>query len=213
VFASGGLEVKGSVYTLVYAAVLGTVCAAVLTFAATFTAPYQEANRKAEEALNILLALNVPGAAEATAEEVLTLRDDNVQEKEVERGEMKIMTYVYSPGGAGAAPESVAIRFAGAGLWGPIKGFLAMDPGMTRILAITFYEQEETPGLGGEITKDWFLARFKGLSLRDTDGKVGIIIGAGEASPNRVDGISGATMTCDKVEEMLNEAITSIVKE
>jgi len=30
---------------------------------------------------------------------------------------------------------------------------------------------------------------------------------------NKVDGISGATMTCDKVQEMLNEAIKSIVEE
>lgn len=200
---------KGSLYTLVYAAVLGTVCAAVLTFAATFTKPYRDANREAEEALNILLALNVPGAAEATAEGILTLRDDNVKEEEVERGEMKIMTYVYSPGGKA---ESVAIRFAGAGLWAPIKGFLAMDPDMTRIKGITFYEQAETPGIGGKIVEDWFLARFKGLYLRDDDGKVGIVIGAGEDAPNRIDGITGATMTCDKVEDMLNEAIRALLR-
>ena len=40
---------KGNIYTIIYAAVLGTACAMVLTFAASFTAPYQEANRKAEE--------------------------------------------------------------------------------------------------------------------------------------------------------------------
>jgi len=201
--------VKGSVYTLVYAAALGTVCAAVLTFAATFTKPYQEANREAEEAKNILLALNVPGADSATREEVLTLRNEKVQE--IERGD--IMTYVYSPGGANARPEAVAIRFAGPGLWGPVKGFLAMNPDLTKILAITFYEQEETPGLGGEIVKDWFRQRFIDLAIRGADGKPGIIIGAGDDAPNRVDGISGATMTCDKVQQMLNEAIKSIVKE
>ncbi|MBC8217730.1 MAG: FMN-binding protein [Planctomycetes bacterium] len=200
---------KGSVYTLIYAAVLGTVCATVLTFAAKFTEDYQEANRKAEEALNILLALNVPGAESATPKEVLALRDEKVQEVEKDG----IMTYVYSPGGANAQPEAVAIRFAGLGLWGPIKGFLAMDPDLTKILGITFYEQKETAGLGGEIVKDWFRARFKGLSLRGADGKPGIIIGAGEEAPNRVDGITGATMTCDKVQEMLNEAIKGIVKE
>ncbi|MHC4425205.1 MAG: FMN-binding protein [Planctomycetota bacterium] len=200
---------KGSAYTLVYAAALGTVCATVLTFAARFTAPYQKENREAEEALNILLALNVPGAKEATSKEVLALRDEKVQK--IPRGD--ITTYTYSPGGANAKPEAVAIRFAGPGLWGPVKGFLAMDPEMTRIKGISFYEQEETPGLGGEIVKDWFLARFTDLSIRDADGKPGIIIGAGEDAPNRVDGISGATMTCDKVQVMLNEAIKSIVEE
>jgi len=196
---------KGSLYTLIYAAVLGTACAAVLTFAATFTKPYQEANREAEEAKNILIALSVPVPEKTPAKDLVALREEKV--KEGKRGD--VTTYAYPAN----QPESVAIRFAGPGLWGPVKGFLAMDPGFTRIRGITFYEQEETPGLGGEIAKDWFLDRFKGLSLRGADGTVGIEIGAGEAAPNRIDGISGATMTCDKVEEMLNEAIKSIVKE
>jgi len=201
--------VKGSVYTLVYAVVLGTVCAGVLTFAATFTKPYRDANREAEEAKNILLALNVPIPEKTPAKELVDLRNEKVQE--IERGD--IMTYVYSPGGATAQPKAVAIRFAGPGLWAPIKGFLALDPDLTKILRITFYEQAETPSVGGEIVKDWFRQRFIDLAIRGADGKPGIIIGAGEDAPNRVDGISGATMTCDKVQEMLNEAIKSIVKE
>ena len=67
--------------------------------------------------------------------------------------------------------------------------------------------------MGGEIVQDWFLARFTDLSIRDANGKPGIIIGSGDDAPNRVDGISGATMTCDKVQAMLNEAIKSIVEE
>lgn len=197
---------KGSVYTLVYAAVLGTACAAVLTVAATLTKPYQEANRKAEEAKNILVALSVPIPEKTPAKDLVALREEKVKEGKV--GE--VTTYEYSVDGK---RESVAIRFVGPGLWGPIKGFLAMDPGLTRIKGITFYEQEETPGLGGEIVKDWFRDKFKDLHLRGPDGTVGIEIGAGEDAPNRIDGISGATMTCDKVEEMLNEAIKSIVKE
>jgi Na+-transporting NADH:ubiquinone oxidoreductase subunit C len=106
------------------------------------------------------------------------------------------------------------MRFAGPGLWGPIKGFMAMDPKITKIQGITFYEQEETPGLGGEIVNASFRDKFVGLLIRGQDGKPGIIIkNGGEAAANKVDGISGATMTCDKVQEMLNEAIKSIVEE
>ena len=200
---------KGSAYTLIYATLLGTACALVLTFAASFTAPYQQANRAAEEAKNILLALSVPIPEKTSAKDLLALRDEKVQESK--RGE--ITTYVYSPGGANAKPEAIAIRLSGPGLWAPIKGFLALDPELTKIRGITFYEQEETPGLGGEIVKDWFRRGFIDLGIRDSDGKVGIIIGSGQDGPNCVDGISGATMTCDKVQEMLNEAIRSIVKE
>lgn len=198
---------KGNVYTLFYAAVLGTVCAMVLTFAASFTAPYKKANAEAEEVKNILLALNISTPESASSEELLKIYKENVQEQK--RGSIAI--YAYSPPDKAG---SIAMRFTGPGLWGPIKGFLALDPKITKIQGITFYEQEETPGLGGEISTPSFRNKFAGLSIRDAAGNPGIIIkNGGEAAPNKVDGISGATMTCDKVQQMLNEAIESITEE
>jgi len=199
---------KGSAYTIVYAAVLGTTCALVLTFAASFTAPYKQANAEAEEVKNILLVLNVSIPDKASSAEMVKIYKENVREQK--RG--GITTYIYTPSANNEG--SIAMRFAGPGLWGPIKGFLAMDPEITKIQGITFYEQEETPGLGGEIVKPSFRDKFVGLLIRDEAGKPGIIIkNGGEAAANKVDGISGATMTCDKVQEMLNEAIRSIVEE
>jgi Na+-transporting NADH:ubiquinone oxidoreductase subunit C len=199
---------KGNVYTLVYAAVLGTACAMVLTFAASFTAPYKKANAEAEEVKNILLALNISIPDKASSEQLVEIFNKNV--KEQQRGDIK--TYVYTP--SNKNDGAIAIDFVGPGLWGPIKGFLALDPKMTKIRGITFYEQEETPGLGGEIVKSSFRDKFVGLMIRDEAGNPGIIIkNGGEAAANKVDGISGATMTCDKVQEMLNEAIRSIVEE
>ena len=196
---------KGSAYTLGYAAVLGSVCALLLTAAASFTKPYQEANREAEEALNILLALKVPLPDRITSKQVVEIRNQNIQGEE---------RYVYSPPDANGVVLAVAIRFAGPGLWGPIKGFLALEPDRSTIRGITFYEQEETPGLGGEIVSKAFRAQFEGKSIIGADGTPGIIISiGGEDAPNKVDGISGATMTCDKVQAMLNEAIKSIVEE
>jgi Na+-transporting NADH:ubiquinone oxidoreductase subunit C len=199
---------KGNVYTLFYAAVLGTVCAMVLTFAASFTAPYKKANAEAEEVKNILLALNVSIPDKASSEQLVEIYKKNV--KEQQRGDITI--YVYAP--TTNNDSAIAMRFAGPGLWGPIKGFLALDPKITKIQGITFYEQEETPGLGGEIVNSSFRDKFVGLTIRDENGKPGIIIkNGGEAAANKIDGISGATMTCDKVQEMLNEAIKSIVEE
>ncbi len=199
---------KGSVYTLFYAAALGTTCALVLTFAASFTARYKKANAEAEEVKNILLALNVSVPEKASSEELVEIYEKNVQEQE--RGD--ITTYVYTP--SGNKDGAIAMRFAGPGLWGPIKGFLALDPKITKIRGITFYEQEETPGLGGDIVKSSFRDKFVGLLIRDDAGNPGIIIkNSSETAVNKVDGISGATMTCDKVQEMLNEAIKSIVEE
>jgi Na+-transporting NADH:ubiquinone oxidoreductase subunit C len=199
---------KGNAYTLFYAAVLGIVCALVLTFAASFTAPYKKANAEAEEVKNILLALNVPIPEKVSSSELLKIYKENVREEK--RGDITI--YAYTP--ANIEDAAVAMRFAGPGLWGPIKGFLALDPKITKIRGITFYEQEETPGLGGEIATPSFRDKFVGLSIRDKAGEPGIIIkNGGEPAQNKVDGISGATMTCDKVQQMLNQAIKSITEE
>ncbi|MHC4626395.1 MAG: FMN-binding protein [Planctomycetota bacterium] len=203
---------KGSAYTLIYAAALGTVCATVLTFAARFTASYQEDNRKAEEDRNILQALNIPrqdGTSwdRAPSAEVVKARKENVKEKHGE----DLTTYVYEVNGK---TEAAAMRFAGPGLWGPVRGFLALEADMKTIRGMTIYEQEETPGLGGEIVASWFREQFVGKSIVDSDGAPGIIISmGGEPAANKVDGISGATMTCDKVQAMLNEAIKRIVEE
>ena len=84
---------------------------------------------------------------------------------------------------------------------------------MKTIRGITFYEQIETPTLGGEIAAKWFRDQFAGKSIVDKDGNPGVIISSlGETAPNKVDGISGATMTCDKVQMMLNELIEKISK-
>ncbi len=202
---------KGSLYTLGYAAVLGSVCALLLTAAASFTEPYKTANKEAEEILNILTALRVPIVPGVSSERLVEIFNANVRKES--QGKQTI--YVYSPQQVKGKQEAIAVRFSGPGLWGPIKGFLALESDRKTIRGITFYEQEETPGLGGEIVSDWFRNQFAGKSIVDQAGKPGIIIGTsgGKAGQNQVDAITGATMTCDKVEAMLNAVIEKIVKE
>ena len=202
---------KGSLYALVYAAVLGAVCALLLTAAADRTALYRQANAEAEEILNILMVLKVPLEPDTSAKQLGEVFKNNVREEQYGG----ITTYVYSSPEAQGQIQAIALQFSGPGLWGPIKGFLALEQDMKTIRGITFYEQEETPGLGGEIVTEGFRKRFVGKTIHDKDNKVGIVIcKPGSAKEqNEIDGITGATMTCDKVQAMLNEAIKSIVEE
>ena len=201
---------KGSFYTLCYAAVLGIVCALLLTFAASFTKPYRVANAEAEEMSNILAALKVPLAPDASPEQLIEVFNINVHMES--QNEQDI--YIYSPPQAEGTVEAVAVKFAGPGLWGKIKGFLALEADRKTIRGITFYEQEETPGLGGEIVSSKFRDQFAGTVIVDSSGKGGIVIQAdGGKLSNGVDAITGATMTCDKIQDMLNNVIKSIVAE
>ena len=86
---------------------------------------------------------------------------------------------------------------------------------MTEIVGVTFYEQEETPGLGGEIIKPRFREPFIGKKIKDAAGKPGIEIVApgSKLNDNQVHGISGATITSDKVQNMINAVIKKVVKQ
>jgi len=198
---------KGSLYTIVYAVVLGTVCAVFLTGAGQFTKKYRDANERADQVRNILRVLDVPFDAEAPARELLELFNRNV--REIELDGLRVFQYVDS-----GKVKGSAVAFEGQGLWGPVHGLLALEPDMKTIRGVSFYKQEETPGLGGEIASDWFQDQFKGKSIVDAAGKAGIRIRSGKhLGSNEVEAITGATMTSDKVEIMLNEVIRRIVEE
>ena len=195
---------KGSLYTLTYAAALGLVCALALTAVDRFTESRKVANAKAEEVRNILSVLDVPADDGASPDELLGVFDANVAEEEL--GGRAFYSYDHPEKGL-----LRAVRFEGPGLWGPVEGFLCFEEDMRTISAVSFYKHEETPGLGGEISTTAFTGQFEGLASAGADGSPGIrVVGDGADGPNEVDAISGATMTSDKVEDMLNRVIEDV---
>jgi Na+-transporting NADH:ubiquinone oxidoreductase subunit C len=196
---------RGSLYTLVYAAVLGLVCALMLAAVDSFTAERKSANARAEEVRNILSVLSVDVPSTASAEDLLATF--NAEVTVTERGGLTFYSYDHPQKG-----HLIAVRFSGPGLWGPVEGFICFEADMRTISAVSFYKHEETPGLGGEISSPAFTRQFQGLSAVGPDGKPGIaVVGHGAKAPNEVDAISGATMTSDKVQQMLNRVIAEVV--
>lgn len=105
---------------------------------------------------------------------------------------------------------TVILPVNGTGLWSTMYGFLALaDDGIT-IRGLTFYEQAETPGLGDEVGKPAWQARFQGKQAFDDEGKVRISVIKGNvnsAAPDarfQVDGIAGATLTSNGVTRLLH---------
>ncbi|OQY03788.1 MAG: hypothetical protein B6I25_07700 [Planctomycetales bacterium 4572_13] len=204
-------KIRQSIYTICFAIILGLVCATLLTVAAEFTRPRQEENKKAEEIRNILSALKVPFDMETGPAGLIEIFERNVTEQVAGQGE-PLTIYAYKPEGSDEV-KAVAVRFAGPGLWAPIKGFLALEPDYKTIRGLSFYEQEETPGLGGEIVTQSFRDQFTGKQIADEQGQWGIDIVAGGTDAtgvHEIAGITGATITCDKVEEMINVIIEAL---
>lgn len=202
---------KGNLYTVFYAAMLGLVCALLLTVVSQLTKPFREANAKASEIRNIFKALDIDFEKKASASELEEIYKANISEKKLTE---ELVLFEYAKPEAKGKVLAAAIRVEGPGLWAPIRGFLALKPDLKIIQGVTFYEQEETPGLGGEIGTDSFQDRFVGKSIYDAEGNPGIAIVTGKPAVgiNQVDGITGATMTCDKVQELLNISINKIAE-
>jgi Na+-transporting NADH:ubiquinone oxidoreductase subunit C len=107
------------------------------------------------------------------------------------------------------AGELVVIPVHGKGLWSTLWGFLALDAHDVNVIrGIAFYEEGETPGLGGEIENPKWQARWNGREAFDEHFNPVITVikgkaGTPEADPHEVDGLSGATMTSNGVTHLV----------
>ena len=106
--------------------------------------------------------------------------------------------------------EAYIFPVYGRGLWGPIWGFIALETDLSTIKGTSFDHKTETPGLGARITSTEIRNRYNGKKVFDDNGDlVSIFMLKGENnSPNalddhHIDGLSGATLTANGVNDML----------
>lgn len=99
------------------------------------------------------------------------------------------------------------IPISGKGLWSTLYGYLALESDANTVAGITFYKHGETPGLGGEIENPNWQEQFEGKQiLNEQQELVSITVVKGKApegDEHAVDGLSGATLTCRGVENLL----------
>jgi len=112
----------------------------------------------------------------------------------------------YVKGAAGV--EQVVLPIEGGGMWGMLNGFIALDRDGNTVRGLTFYEQKETPGLGGEIANPQWQALWQGRKAYDANfaPKLTVIKGSAgppDQDPHRVDGLSGATITGNAVSRLI----------
>lgn len=98
----------------------------------------------------------------------------------------------------------------GAGLWGPIWGYVAFDSDGSTIYGAYFAHQGETPGLGAEIEKPKFSDQFEGKSIFEHGRFTSVTVckpGREPKSGAWVHGVSGGTITSQGVGTMLRESL------
>ena len=122
--------------------------------------------------------------------------------------------YLVRTGAQDAAIEQVVLPIEGIGMWGTLYGFLALDRDGRTIRGLTFYDQKETPGLGGEIANPRWQALWVGRHAFDANWEPKIAVIKGNAGPPeqdryRVDAISGATITSNGVSRLVGFWLSS----
>jgi Na+-transporting NADH:ubiquinone oxidoreductase subunit C len=106
--------------------------------------------------------------------------------------------------------ERIILPVRGAGMWSMLQGFISLESDLNTIAGMTFYEQNETPGLGDQITRPDWLAQWQGRQIYDTAGELRFAVSGGRveagspAAFHEVDALTGATVTGDAVTSLVH---------
>jgi Na+-transporting NADH:ubiquinone oxidoreductase subunit C len=132
------------------------------------------------------------------------------------KAKTRLPLYVWSDDGR---TTRYAFPVSGMGLWSTLYGYLALDKDLATIIGITFYRHGETPGLGGEVDRDWFQDQFKGKRIHRDGQLLPFEVVKGlvkdkypDGNDHAVDGISGATMTGNGINRFLNRDLANYEK-
>ena len=219
---------QSNVYTIIYIIVLVVLVGTALAFTAISLKPLQQKNADADKMRQILSSVSV----ESTDADVIDLYNkyitgtfvvnsegqkvdgvdafgvDVAKESKLPATERKLPVYECT-----LADGTVKYIFPmyGAGLWGPIWGYISVDSDGTTIYGAYFAHQGETPGLGAEIEKPKFSSQFSGKMLVKDGAFLPVeVVKAGQhptGDADYVDGVSGGTITSKGVGAMIDNCL------
>ena len=101
--------------------------------------------------------------------------------------------------------ERYVFPVRGNGLWSLMQGYLAVEPDFQTVAGLTYYQQAETPGLGGEVQNPQWKNKWPAKKIFDDQGNVALKVSKGDQTDNPygVDALSGATITSNGVTNMI----------
>ena len=220
------MNTNSNTYTVIYSIILVVVVAAVLAFAAMFLKPTQDANVKKDTIGQILTAATFAGVedanildtykAEIESAILVNLEGEKVGDLDIEDCEVygtsdlkrqiaaeqkSLPVYIFKNG-------YTVVPCYGAGLWGPIWGYVGLEKDLKTIKAVCFGHKGETPGLGAKIADEpWFAESFVGKTIGDGELLFEVCKPANTQvdANNHIDAISGATITSQALGFTLNQ--------
>ena len=212
-----GLDTNSDIYAILYSVVVVVIVAFLLAGVSSALKPKQDANVELDKKKQILASLNIKDQADAASVYANVIKADpiinaegNVVAQEggfavanEEVNDANLPLYLAEVDGA----KKYIIPMTGNGLWGGIWGYLALNDDCNTIYGVYFSHASETPGLGAEIASDKFQSRFPGREVY-RDGNVALtVVKKVTDDAVEVNAISGATITCNGVNDMLQRKL------
>ena len=211
-------NVNSNAYIIIYSVVMVVIVAVLLSVTSLSLQERQGENILNEKKQQIVKALGenpeTASYADVVAEAAMLDKNGNKIEGKNDTDIFNALGDLTASFEAGeypifkAANGSVVVPVYGAGLWGPVWGYIALEPDMNTVKGIVMDHSGETPGLGAEITTDKVQSSFVGKTIFEGNDFVSVSMRKGGATNNHeVDAISGGTKTCDGVNAMLKDGL------
>ncbi len=217
------MNTNSNSYTIIYASVMVVIVAFLLAFVSSSLRETQQKNVELDTKKQILAALGVKDVKEADAEYNKYVKGDMLMnedgtltentgafvtayEKEVKE-QNRLHVFVAEVNGE----TKYVFPVYGAGLWGALWGYVALNSDKDTVFGVYFSHASETPGLGAEIATPHFQGEFVGKKTLE-NGEIALSVvknGKVEKGEYQVDGISGGTITSVGVDDMLKRCLSN----
>jgi Na+-transporting NADH:ubiquinone oxidoreductase subunit C len=98
--------------------------------------------------------------------------------------------------------KAYVIITTGSGLWGDITAAVGIDENVDTLTGIEIIDQNETPGLGGRITENWFTTQFRGKK-----GPLNSVPEGQTTSEQQFQAITGASYSTAAIKSIVNATL------
>ena len=211
-------NVNSNAYIIIYSVVMVVVVAVLLAVTSLSLQERQAENILNEKRQQIVKALGenpeTSTYSDVVAEALMLGKDGQTIEGKNDADIFNALGDLTASFEAGEYPifkaknGCVVVPVYGAGLWGPVWGYIALEPDMNTVKGIVMDHAGETPGLGAEITTSKVQSSFVGKTIFEGEELVSVSMRKGGATNNHeVDAISGGTKTCDGVNAMIKSGL------
>ncbi|AZQ62625.1 NADH:ubiquinone reductase (Na(+)-transporting) subunit C [Flammeovirga pectinis] len=150
----------------------------------------------------------VNSAGEAITPDNLAKLDISKEWKKLKNGQDAVLPVYKFMSEDGKSVDSYILPMYGYGLWNDIWGYFALDADLVTVKGVVFSHKGETPGLGARIGDAQIQDRYKGKKIFNGGKFTPIVMVKGEGHSglptDEVDGMSGATLTANGLNEMVS---------